>query len=703
MSLAEESTAGPAQRSAMPPVELSGVAGSYRLPVYFACGALALVVNYLLGKEMAWDTLGYHVYAGFSALHDRFAQDYFPAGIQSYFNPYAYVPFYALATSGLSALQASSLLALLHAVILCLTFELALVAFPSGTRRQRLGMAVCAVAMAGVNPILLQQLGTSFTDITTGELVLAGWLLLAGTVRAPGAVRVLLAAALLGTATALKPTNAMHSVAAAVMLVMLPQPATRRIKYLSTYAGALGVSFAIVAAPWSYRLARAFGNPVFPLLNNVFRSPEFVTEPLRHLRFIPSSLVEALWRPFAMMDPAPMIHEEIIAPDHRYALLLVLAGVLLVQRLRRRSRPVDTAAAPDSPVDARVLTALGCAFAADWIAWLSLSGNSRYFLPIACVASVLLVGVLFLVLDARAKARSYLLAAIFATQLVQLCVGADLRWKSVAWNGRPWFDVQVPEKLAHERALYLSLGAQGFIAPYLAPDAGLINFAGDYPLGLSGANGTKVAAEIRNYAPHLRVLMRSAHPYGGEGHTSSVSTVNDSAVNDAMRRFGLRAETGDCATITVYGLPPDTEVRIASASPAADNDGASASDSGTADRSYLVSCQLIPDPTDHSSELTGQREAEIVLDRLEEACPQLFQPRGPPLDDRGGMWRRYYLNSDLFAWVNHDEVKFLDPMHDDNVMRLGRKSDWLRAPLKVTCGRRGAHYFAKVLGPAPAN
>ena len=699
MSAAEDAVAAPTQRNALSPVDSSRVTILYRVPVYLACAALALAVNYVLGKDMGWDTLSYHLYSGFSALHGRFAQDYFAAGPQSYLNPYAYVPFYLLATSGLSALQAASLLALLHSVILCLTFELALVTFPSGPRLQRCGMAVCAVAMAAVNPILVQQLGTSFADITTGELVLAGWLLLASTMRTPSAPRVILAAALLGAATALKPTNAVHSVAAAVILVMLPQPVTPRIKYLSTYACALGVIFAIVAAPWSYRLAGSFGNPFFPLLNNVFRSPEFVTEPLRHFRFIPSSLAEALWRPFAMVDPATMIHEELLAPDPRYALLLVLAGVLLAQRLWRRYRPVNRAEAPDSPVDARVLTAVGCAFAADWIAWLAASGNSRYFLPIGCVAGVLLVAVLSIVLTRRARARNYLLVAILATQLVQLSLGTDLRWKGVAWDGRPWFDVQVPEKLARERALYLSIGVNGFVAPYLAPNAGLMSFTGDYPLGLTGANGTKVEALMRKYAPHLRVLIRSAHPdLDAEGRFPTTWQVNG-----AVRRFGLRADTSDCAPITVHGLPPDPEIRVARAPPAGDNRGQSEQERGTADTSYLVTCGLIPDHTDHSSELASQRAAEIVFDRLEEACPQLFQPRGLPLDDRGNMLRRNYFNSDLIAWVSHGELKFIDPMHDDNIVHLGRESDWLQAPQRLVCGRRGGHYFAKVLGLAPAN
>src|SRR4029077_12910093 len=229
---------------------------------------------------------------------------------QAYVNPYAYVPFYALVSSGLSGLQIASLLAVAHSVMLWLTYELALAVFPSGSSASRAVFAVCAVAFAAVNPVLIQQIGSSFADITTAELVLAGWLLLATTIRAPSAPRVIFAATLLGAATAFKLTNAVHAIAAGAILMMLSRPLSDKLRYCLAYAMAVALSFAIVAAPWSYRLERRFGNPFFPLLNNVFRSPEFTTEPLRHFRFIPSSLAEALWRPFAMLDPVPMVHEE---------------------------------------------------------------------------------------------------------------------------------------------------------------------------------------------------------------------------------------------------------------------------------------------------------------------------------------------------------------------------------------------------------
>src|ERR1700729_3860695 len=131
-----------------------GVGAPYRVPVYMACTVLAVVINYLLGKDMASDAISYHIYAGFSAVHDRFAQDYFPAGPQSYFNPYIYVPLHYLVSSGLSSLEISSTLAALHSVMLWLPYELAACVCPWDDARKRLMFGLCAVAFALINPIL---------------------------------------------------------------------------------------------------------------------------------------------------------------------------------------------------------------------------------------------------------------------------------------------------------------------------------------------------------------------------------------------------------------------------------------------------------------------------------------------------------------------------------------------------------------------
>jgi hypothetical protein len=246
-----------------------------RVPVYIACTVLSLATNYLLGKDMAWDTLNYHLYLGFSALHDRFGQDYFAAGSLGYLNPYAYVPFYAMVRAGLPALVIGSIFAAVHSIVLWLTFELGVAVCPSKDDRTRLLAGSSAAALAFMNPILMQQIGSCFADITTAELALAGWLLLASAVRVPRTSRVLCAGLILGAASALKLSNALAAVSAFAMLIALPLGWRSKMRFGAICGIALCIGFVLVAAPWSYRLEREFGNPLFPMFNDIFRSPQF--------------------------------------------------------------------------------------------------------------------------------------------------------------------------------------------------------------------------------------------------------------------------------------------------------------------------------------------------------------------------------------------------------------------------------------------
>jgi hypothetical protein len=687
MSLAEDALQ-PAHPRGAPIAALRGALALPRLPVYVASAVLALITNYWFGKDMAWDTLNYHLYAGFSGVNDRFAQDFFAAGPPSYFNPYAYVPFYALVKAGLSPLEISSTLALIHSAIFWFTFELAVCVCPSNDRRVRMTYGVCAIAVAFANPILVQQLGSSFADITTAELVIAGWLLLAHAVRAPLAAKVACAGLLLGTATALKLSNSIHAIAGCAMLIMLPRSLYGRIRYGFGYAVSLGLGFVIVAAPWSYRLERTFASPMFPLMNDIFRSPEFTTEPLRHFRFIPESFADALWRPFAIANPVPLVQEELTAPDLRYALLVVLGCALFLRWIWRRVGRRSTRSAHAEPpptahasLAARVLAALGCGLAADWVLWLSTSGNGRYFLPMANVAAVVVVAFFFRLFATRPKVRNYVLGAMVGAQIIQLCFGANYRWNAVPWD-REWLQVVVPEKLATEPNLYLTMGAQSnsFIALFLAKDSGLVNFSGGYALGPEGASGARIAALIHRYAPHLRVLWR------GE----------QTDADDALARFGLRVDSSDCATITAHGLPPDATITIIQntvpAKPRAEQ---------PPDTSYLTSCHVVPGDADRSAMIARERAVDLVFDRIEDACPSLFQPRRPRTEHDHGIWRRMYFNTDLVALVGRGTVKFQNPLRGGPTVYLGLESDWAKAPAQLDCGRRDGSYFARVVNSKP--
>jgi hypothetical protein len=667
----------------------------YRCYVYAACTALAVALNYVFGKEMASDLLHYHFYAGFSALNERFEQDYFAAGPNSYLNPYAYTPFYVLVKLGLPGLAVGTVLAMIHSVVLWLTYELACRVSPSQDRKERFFFGLCITVLAFMNPVLLQQIGSSFSDITTTALVLGGWLLLVQAILRPGTRLVIFAAPLLGIATALKPTNGLYAVAAFFLVALLPLPFVGRIRNLFYFGATLGISFALTAAPWSLRLARMFGNPMFPLLNNVFKSPEITTSSAKAYRFVPNSVTDALARPFAMTGTDNMIAEELAAPDIRYALLLLVFLISVVAWIwRSRARTSIPPATPASASATRALTALGCGFTFAWIVWLIYSGNSRYFLPMACVATVLAVALLFRLLVNHTLGRNGILLALLVAQGTALALGTEFRWNQAPWDGR-WFDVEIPEKLASQPNLYLSIGMQSnsYIAPFLPKGSGLVNFAGGYPLGPDGANAARVRAMIARSRPHLRVLVAGDRIF----EDSALRLPRQSDVDDALRTFALRVDMSDCETITVRGMRPTVWQPLESSVPAPPIPRSSK----LRLTSYLASCHLVADTVDESREVAARRAIDVVFDRLEDACPALFQPRRAQTEHINQVWHRFYGATDLTAWVSQGEVKFASAIRDTRDIFVGREDAWAKGPLPLECGRRGNFYFARLTQAGP--
>lgn len=692
MSIAESCTIEPLSARATNS-DAGEIAVSCRWQVCFACVVLALGCNYVLGKDMAWDTLNYHFYLGFSALNNRFNQDYFAAGTLSYLNPYAYAPFYAMVRAGLPALVICSVFAAVHSIILWLSFELGLAVCPSADGRTRIFAGCCAAALAFMNPILMQQIGSCFADITTAELALGGWLLLAGAVRLPRKSLVVYGGLMLGAASALKLSNALSALSAFAMFGFLPLNWRDRIRHGLLCGISVGIGFAVVTAPWSYQLEKAFGNPMFPMFNGIFRSPEFTTEPMGiAYRFVPDSIGEAFWRPFAMVAPVRMVHEELSAPDPRYAILATLT-LLLVLRWAW-GRISETLSAPDkrqSNDSLRVLAALACALGLNWTIWLLVSGNSRYALPMACIAAAVLVGMLFRFFSAQPKVRNYVLAIVFVTQAVQLYMGAEYRWNGVSWGG-VWFDVSIPADLGTKPNLYLTIGTQSnsFLAPFLPEGSGLVNIAGGYTLDPEGANGEHVRALIRRFSPNVRIAFVTTKPADGVESPKAPPLVDS-----ALQWYGLRVDLSHCATLVVHGLPPALEIRFQTSLPQAPQNR---------DTTFLASCSVVADATDLSTVIARRRTVDAILNHLEDACPRLFQPRRLVTEHDGDLWRRVYPGTDISAWVSHGRVKFSDQIRPNGLIDVGSERDWVDASPRLDCGRVSGVYFAHVANqPASVN
>lgn len=647
----------------------------------FAASLLfAVTWTLALGKDVHWDALNYHLYLGYSALNDRFALDFFGAGTPSYINPYAYAPLYLMTQAGWPALWIAVTLAAFHALALWLTFEIALAA---GVRDGRFALpqfAMLAVVFAATNPILLQGLGSTMADLSTGVLVLGGWLGVVRAVRDGRMAFVVFAGVLCGIAAALKLSNAVFAIAAVPALAFMPGGIVDRARGVFGFGVACGMAFAAVSLPWSWQLWREFGNPFFPFLNHWFASPDFTSEPLRYERFMPSGWMSYLSRPFEMLSASTSVHTEPRAPDLRYVALITALAILVASPLRRppvASRPAKDPAAVDGS-SRRTLFALLTGIAIAWFLWLAMSGNSRYFLPMACLAGVALALVLQRLHALWHSATIAAILLMFAMQAVQFALGTDWKRDGGPWEG-PWLRVEIPERLRSEPFLYLSAGfmSGSALVPYLHPQSGIINIGGFNVIGPGHPGGARAQALIDRNSDRLRILVPL--PPGVVDRASLPSSPE--ALKVYVRRFGLRVDPSDCEFPRVEG-----NLR-----------GERRPESSNGAWRYFIACRLARAPEERVAYEREAAAVDPIFDRVEDTCPNLFHPRRPVTQEYRYWARTYHAGSEMQLHIDDGRVKYFFPLRGGDAIDIGSVMGWQAGPQPFDCSRKSAPAFGGLL------
>ena len=621
-------------------------AGGQRLAAYAVCLLLAVAWTLYAGKDVPWDAIHYHLYAGFSAFNDRLAVDFFPAGPQTYLSPpYSHVPLYLMVRAGWPSLAIGIALACLHCAMLWMTWELASAIGRRSDGSSPAGLAWAAVALAVANPVLLQALGSSFNDITTGMLALAGYVALVNAFAGGRIGLVALAGVLLGAAAALKLSNAFFALVPALPLVLgCTTTARRRLRALLVFSVCACAAALAIGGPWAWRLEQTFGNPVFPMLNDVFHPPEAVAgappgeqpassppprdavgrrlfNAVRDPRFAPSSLAEALVRPFDMLQSRRLIHTETMAADARYAGLLLTALLGLAAFAWRRQRGAARAEAPGG----RAFACLAASFAIAWVLWLAISGNSRYFIPMACIAGVLLVAGLHRILVGAPRAFGWSLVVALGVQSLLLWHAAEFRWSPVPWTG-PWVQSTIPPRLKSQAYLYLPMDSQSqsFLLPDLAPGSALVGMGGGIDSAPESYGGRRSRALIDANLSRLRTL-KLVKAIESDGRPIAP---NADTYDFPLRRLGLRVDTGDCDYIRYNGNPDVIE----RAGP----------QSGPRGVVYVHTCRVVPGPGSYRSGARAQAHRGSGARPCRGLVPRVF-----PCARRGQLSQRPDLASQL--------------------------------------------------------
>lgn len=610
----------------------------------------------LVGKDINWDQLNYHFYVAHAFLNDRLHQDFLPANEQSYLNPLAYIPFYWMVMQGWHSAFIASLLASFHSLNIILAYRIALVALPQETKNTRT-IALSAAFIAFLSPIYLLEAGTSFADITTSVLVLFALLLAISrrTVVPWWRNAALLGGVCIGVATGLKLTNAIYGIAYVLTLVLSSGSWRDRVRDVALVGAGAGLALIITHGYWSWRLYQEFGNPLFPLVNTVFRSPDYPLISHHHQRFLADSFLEAVSLPFRMVQLRSWVYVEHMAPDLRFSAVAIAAITVCVQKLRRIMKPVT-----GSNVLASQASALVTFFLISYILWVWTSGNGRYGIVLSILCGPLLAVLTYtIVRQPRSTLAALIVAAVL--QILHFQHG-EPRWTALPWT-KTWFEASIPKKLSKQPYLYVSVddNSNSYLVPFLAPGSAFVNPYGQLSLDLDGPGGQRLSRLLNEFEGRTRVISITRKD---TGPTSLLDW--QEKVNSLISRLGLTIDTDDCLRMRTAGASFESGVDFKRED---------------AVERRLMSCAVKPQPFTEAAE---RAKTARTFQHIVEWCPKLFGPAYVVVERAPQGWFSNFTDTDTVLRSEGDQL-ILVPKHASGDLHIGHAVDWEDGKAPLDC------------------
>ncbi len=439
--------------------------------------AAYIVTAVISGADIGWDIRNYHYYSGFRLLHGGFEGSFFPAQIQSWYNPVLdaltvfvmeHFPPVCVAIF-LAALQSLAL------PVLFILIECTLTPLLADTSSRQCCITLIVVLLAGiVGPMTLSEVGTSFGDLTVSVLVLASLAALAQLFPATSPDGVSswkkhcrwagVAGFAAGLAIGLKLTCLIYMPGLFLMLLALRQ-SPYKIVILALLIGVTCIiGWSVTGGYWIWEMWSETGNPLFPFLNYIFHS--HLLDPVNiadDARFRAKSLLDALCFAFSTaIGDHP--GSEVSFADSRFAVALLSLPLLALRR------PKGWAAA------------LIVFFFVSFALWLTVFGIERYI-----VLLELLSGIVIALLIGHAARPDQRVAFIIAPLLFIVAFTAypdwknRMNWDQIGANGN-WFNVIVPEALQQPHSLFILLGNQpaSYVIPSFRPDSVFVRIGGNF-------------------------------------------------------------------------------------------------------------------------------------------------------------------------------------------------------------------------------
>jgi len=343
-------------------------------------GIAALATGVLLaaaiaGPDASWDLRNYHLYNGYAWLNGRIGTDLDPAQMQTFLCPLLDIAYVLL-------LQAFDHVPRLLAAILAVPQAIAAVLVLVLARRMLPPWQAYAAALIGVTGAAgLPTIGTAMSEMAPAACILGAALLLIRTDATEPLEQACLAAGLLaGLSVGMKLTFAPYALGLMAMTAIAPGRRVRRSLWFAV--GAL-VGAGLCDGFWWWNLWLRFDNPVFPFFNDLFRSPWGEAGRMADLRFMPHSVVQALFYPLFWAFTPQTLVSELPMRDPRIALGWISVLAIAVQGVRRRRCP------------SRGVVMLSAFWAVAYVAWETCFSIMRYLATLELLSGVLIMTALW--------------------------------------------------------------------------------------------------------------------------------------------------------------------------------------------------------------------------------------------------------------------------------------------------------------------
>ena len=575
--------------------------------ILLVCVATALV----FGKDFNWDLLNYHFYSAHAFLHVPLDEDFLGGSTQRYLNPLAYLPFYWMVTAEWHSVVIGTVLASFHALNVFCVWHLAHSYIFKNDPDART-LALLSTAFAFLSPVFLGTLGGTFIDPITSVFTLAALIAACRALRSTNALPWILTVGILsGTAFGLKLTNVVFVLAFALALAACAGSLRRSLWTAVQFGTGSLLGLLASNANWSMKLYEEFGNPVFPLLNQYFRSPDFPDWTLQHRRFLPEGLLDAMQLPLKLLERRSWVYIENAAPDWRVAALCLALIALCITSIIRQRKVLPQLEWPASPRALVVIFFVGAS-----ALWMKSSGNGRYAIPLFLLLGPMLVWTVSATIHSRRFAIGTLLVALSVQFYVVLEAG-NPRWTHETW-GNQWFELSIPAALRDHPYGFLVFGSNShsFLAPQLHPNSRFSHIFGAYTVDPDGPGADRVRAFVKRHRDALRLIVKVTDSSVGKRLQPS----NVFQFDTQLASWNLRVDTSDCEYMV---LSPKEPVAT------------------------FLSCRLVTGNPMKTEIDLGRMSIDRAFNRVELVCPALFSPAGAYTVRQGKVWLRRYLNSDI--------------------------------------------------------